>query len=278
MKRVATPLVLALAVGACQEAVGPETGARPEAVGPAFVVAPAPTAQNERVLICKDGPAGTYWFNVDGPNNGGNDLVGDVSVDAGACLEVTFEGGSSKPVTVYEDLTKMPVGVAFDHIEVRQKTGSVFTTSSTNNSTVTVQVAGTSGAVITFYNKLIPPPPPPPATQGCTPGYWKQKQHFDSWTAPYTPTTLFSSVFEDAFPGMTLLDVLNDNGNKTGLEALGRHTVAALLNGASAGVSYGLTDQEVIDAFNAVYPGTKNQLNAQKDKFAAANERGCPLN
>ena len=40
--------------------------------------------------------------------------------------------------------------------------------------------------------------------------------------------------FDDAFPGMTLLEVLSQGGG--GLNALGRHTVAALLNAAS-GVS-----------------------------------------
>jgi hypothetical protein len=43
----------------------------------------------------------------------------------------------------------------------------------------------------------------------CTPGFWKQSQHFDSWTAPYDPTDLFSAYFEDAFPGETLRQVLS---------------------------------------------------------------------
>ena len=112
--------------------------------------------------------------------------------------------------------------------------------------------------------------------EGCTPGYWKQDQHFDSWSAPYTPDTPFSAVFEDAFPGMTLLEVLGNGGG--GLDALGRHTVAALLNAASGGVEYGWSTGEVIDAFNAVYPGTRSAYTAVKNDFAYDNERGCPLN
>lgn len=111
---------------------------------------------------------------------------------------------------------------------------------------------------------------------GCTPGYWKQPHHFDSWPAPYDPTDLFSEHFEDAFPGMTLVDVLNNGGG--GLNALGRHTVAALLNSASSGVSFELSPAEVISAFNGVFPGTKSQYNALKDQFAGLNERLCPLN
>jgi len=112
--------------------------------------------------------------------------------------------------------------------------------------------------------------------EGCTPGYWKQDQHFDSWPAPYTPNMLFSAVFEDAFPGMTLVQVLANGGG--GLDALGRHTVAALLNGASDGVSYDLSAQEVIDMFNDIYPGTDGEYEALKDLFANYNEQNCPLN
>jgi len=112
--------------------------------------------------------------------------------------------------------------------------------------------------------------------QGCTPGYWKQPHHFDSWPVPFTPASLFSEVFDDAFPGKTLLKVLRGGGG--GLNALGRHTVAALLNAAAGGVSFGLTRPEVIDFFNDVFPGTKDQYNDLKDSFEALNKQGCPLN
>ena len=118
------------------------------------------------------------------------------------------------------------------------------------------------------------------AAQGCTPGYWKQSQHFDSWTAPYTPGTLFSSVFENAFPGLTLLQVLqlrgSDGDAQNQLNALGRHTVAALLNAASGVVDYEFTTAQVIAAFNAVFPG--GDYEGQKNIFATENESGCPLN
>jgi cysteine-rich repeat protein len=112
--------------------------------------------------------------------------------------------------------------------------------------------------------------------QGCTPGYWKQAHHFDSWKN-YTPNTLFLTAFgENAFPGLRLIDVLRLEGG--GLNALGRHVVAALLNTASGEVDYGQTPQDIIDAFNATYPGTKEEYTALKNSLAADNERGCPLN
>jgi hypothetical protein len=106
-----------------------------------------------------------------------------------------------------------------------------------------------------------------------TPGYWKQKQHFGNWTLPYTPNTKFKHVFANAFPGKTLLQVLGQGGG--GLNALGRHTVAALLNAASSGVEYDLTVDEVIAAFNAAYQS--GDYEEQKDVFADLNEQGCPL-
>lgn len=113
--------------------------------------------------------------------------------------------------------------------------------------------------------------------EGCTPGYWKQAHHFDSWPAPYTPDTPFGSVFEDAFPGMTLRDVLWQGGG--GLRALGRHTVAALLNGGDSGVDYALSDAAVISIFNDVYPGTRREyIDVKNGFFEINNEQSCPLN
>ena len=120
--------------------------------------------------------------------------------------------------------------------------------------------------------------------EGCTPGFWKQKQHFDSWPAPYIPSpdgTPFSDVFEDAFPGMpdgmTLLEVMLPGGGNNHLRQLGRHTVAALLNAASTEVDYDLTVDEVIDLFNGVFPGTNKEYRELKDIFADFNEQGCPI-
>ncbi len=112
--------------------------------------------------------------------------------------------------------------------------------------------------------------------QGCTPGYWKQSHHFDSWTAPYTPNTLFSNVFENAFPGKTLLQVLWQGGG--GLKALGRHTVAALLNAASPNADYDFSTNDVINMFNDVYPGSKQDYNSVKNTLENFNEQVCPLN
>ncbi len=109
---------------------------------------------------------------------------------------------------------------------------------------------------------------------GCTPGFWKN--HTELWANPYMSDDLFATYFEDAFPGSTLLDVLGQGGG--GLIALGRHTVAALLNAAHTDVPYPMSTDEIINAFNDIYPdGTKQDYNALKDIFEGYNQIGCSI-
>src|SRR4030095_2518593 len=94
---------------------------------------------------------------------------------------------------------------------------------------------------------------PPPSGDGCGVEFWQLPENFQNWPSQYTPTTLFSSVFEHAFPGRTLLQVLQTTG--TGLNALGRQTVAALLNAATI-PGFPLTTAQVISMFNAAFPSS----------------------
>jgi hypothetical protein len=113
----------------------------------------------------------------------------------------------------------------------------------------------------------------PGGGEGCTPGFWKQRQHFDSWTG-YSPDDMFFDVFGvDAFPGMSLLDVLRQGGG--GLKALGRHTVAALLDAANPDVAYGMSEAEIIAAFADAFDS--RDFEDLKDLLEERNESGCPL-
>jgi hypothetical protein len=125
---------------------------------------------------------------------------------------------------------------------------------------------------VTFTNEL---DPPPPGDEGCTPGYWKQSQHFDSWEG-YATGDDFDTVFGvDLFsPDITLLQALNLGGG--GVNALARHAVAALLNAASSGVDASLTEAEVIQLVQDAE--TSGDFEAAKNTLAASNELGCPLN
>lgn len=72
---------------------------------------------------------------------------------------------------------------------------------------------------------------------------------------------------------LTLMQVLWLGGDEDPYR-LGAHAVAALLNAAHGGVSFGYTPGEIIDLFDAGYAtdpeGTKNG-------FQLLNEQGCPL-
>jgi hypothetical protein len=119
--------------------------------------------------------------------------------------------------------------------------------------------------------------------EGCTPGYWKQQQHLDSWAPTGCKTTdKFNTVFgvtqyvKNNGTPYTLLEVMqhcSGNGDPVSTN-LGFHAVAALLNAAHPNVSYGYTAGEIITLF-------QNNLNRPaelKDSLAMLNERGCPLN
>lgn len=108
---------------------------------------------------------------------------------------------------------------------------------------------------------------------GCTPGYWQQRHHFDSWEV-YSPTDSYSVTFGVTLArDYTLAESLGKGGGGAG--ALMRHSTAALLNSVNGGVDFAFTEAEVIaivqDAFaTGEYEAAKNLLEAQ-------NEAGCPL-
>lgn len=128
--------------------------------------------------------------------------------------------------------------------------------------------------------------PKGPACAGCTPGYWRQPQHLDSWLATgFRPSDTFNSVFgvtayvrTDGTP-YTLLEVLRElQGSGDPISTnLGFHAVAALLNAAHPGVNYGYEAGDIITLFiNNI--GTPVQAAKLKNSFVMLNQRDCPLN
>jgi len=123
--------------------------------------------------------------------------------------------------------------------------------------------------------------------QGCTPGYWKQEQHFGSWCPDYTIDTMFNAVFgvgtdfklecgKRYVSDPTLLDALNVGCGKT--NALVRSSVAALLNACSSDVGYPVNEawiiQHVTDAILSSGTLDDEQLYKKLDYW---NNMGCPL-
>lgn len=268
--------VAALAAVACQQATEPtsDLGARPS-----FALVSGPNPKGEQIVVCKVGPLGSYQFTYSGtlvatgaPVSGS--LTVNVTDPAGDCTHLGFFGG---PGVVMDITETVPAGQEVVSITVDQLTGADQTIAGPANTATGVLASGNpkQSAVVTFTNRVTPPPPPPEGGEGCTPGYWGRPQHFDSWTSPYTTSTTFLSVFGvNAYPGMTLLDVVNNPGPPK--KQLGRMAVAALLNAASPGVDFDLTTAEVIAAFNAAW--ASGDYNTTKDMLDDLNNQGCPLN
>jgi hypothetical protein len=228
------------------------------------------------VLLKKFGPNATYTFDLDiayGVFTSGN----PATVNNAEWTELWRANDPAAPIAnmdVFEQLTpglkvdsvwimplvRMPDGTLLETINYQQ------TIVGTNQFTIP-DLGWNNAAYVQVFNSA------GQGAEGCTPGYWKQPHHFDSWTG-YAPTAAFSSVFANAFPGKSLVQVAGQGGG--GLKALGRHTVAALLNSTSAGVDYPLSTAEVIALFNAAY--ASGNYEAAKNRLAGLNERNCYLN
>ncbi len=192
------------------------------------------------------------------------------------CME-SWNASSNNTVSITAALLGYSPGYVLDRIvrTTGDGAGAEWTSALYDVTSATVDVSNRIGGSIWF--KFRDRSLPAVGGEGCTLGYWKQQHHFDSWPAPFSPTTQFASVFANAFPGRTLVQVLRLNGG--GLNALGRQAVAALLSAASADVDYDLAVADVITAFNAAYASAdRRTITNQKDVFDMLNNQGCPLN
>lgn len=94
----------------------------------------------------------------------------------------------------------------------------------------------------------------PQVFQGCTPGFWKQTQHFYAYPAGLTPSTTLTAagfVLPAGLANDTLLTALNYQGGPTVADAsriLLRQAVASLLN--SKTIPYPLSSAQVLSQVN----------------------------
>ena len=123
--------------------------------------------------------------------------------------------------------------------------------------------------------------------QGCTPGYWKQTQHLDSWLATgFSPNQTLESVFDVpnqfGLDNKTLRQALSFKGSTTNTGAaqiLLRAAVSALLNSAHPDIDYPRTTAEVIAQVNAALASNnRNTMLSLAAELDADNNLSCPLN
>ncbi|MBP6902404.1 MAG: carboxypeptidase regulatory-like domain-containing protein [Burkholderiaceae bacterium] len=118
-------------------------------------------------------------------------------------------------------------------------------------------------------------------TEGLTPGFWKTHSSYgpaplSGWPETgYNPDQGYEAIFGVSITGSepTLLQALGTSGG--GMDALLRHSAAALLNAANPSVDYEYTVAEVIAMTQAAF--ASGNYEATKNLFAAQNELGADL-
>jgi hypothetical protein len=125
-------------------------------------------------------------------------------------------------------------------------------------------------------------PTPVVGNEGCTPGFWKQPQHFHFWCAPYAPNTLVSTVFDTTdcgcdFSSLTFLQALSGSSGPTICDAqrkLYQMGVSALLNACS--VAYPLSTAQIISEVNAALASCdKSTVLAEASRLDTFNNFGA---
>ncbi|MCA0374367.1 MAG: MSCRAMM family adhesin SdrC [Gemmatimonadetes bacterium] len=240
--------------------------------------------------VVLSGSIGNYAW-IDSNGNGKQD-VGEPALDG---VVVTLSGTASGTQTTsgggqylftglgagsYTVTATAPAGYTFTTTNAAGTTNA----NDSNGATSSVTLATNSSSDLTIDFGFVPVAG---GGQGCTPGYWKQSQHFDSWKG-YTQTDMVDAVFGVTFRSthkqnpkgaLSLLDALGLNGNGGG-EQLFRHGTAALLNAvANSGVSYPYTAAQVISMVRTAWlSGNATTISNTHKLLGDANEAGCPLN
>jgi hypothetical protein len=273
--RVVLMAPLAVMLAACSESItdpvvsGPSGGFQLRSV---FL-------PNPEVAICKRGGEleKQYPFTLQATGGTGYTLPLGTAFHAPStadnCFVMFFPGQGTTTLTLSEVEGYMPSMIVLERVGLINSVDTVRGVSS-----VTFDASAEQVVYVFVHNDAVPPPPPPPptGTQGCTPGYWKQSQHFGSWKSPYSPSSSrFNTVFGvSLFSGSTtMLQALGTGGG--GRYRLGRHATAALLNAANNSVNYGMTTAQVIAAVRAA--AQTGNYDSAADAFEARNEKGCPL-
>lgn len=290
--RLGSTLAVLAVLGACADAVGPAPNSAPRFAN----YYPSPYGDTFVCTYIRPFVGGGTWSYGLSTNpsvgtfpNGNPVLFTLPAADYSAidpiadCTQAWMPTSANQTTQLAVTLNSFPNALLkLDSVEVRQFNNNFFisyTLPTTNP--IRVTVADTMTTRVKFwFSKLDappPPPPPPPSGEGCTPGYWKQSQHFDSYPAPYTYASSFNGTFGVSTMYTTFVNALSAKGG--GVGALARHGTAALLNAQSSAVDFGMTPAQVITlVHDAIASGNAVRIESAHVRLAEMNEYGCPLN
>ena len=118
--------------------------------------------------------------------------------------------------------------------------------------------------------------------EGCTLGYWKVRQHHDSWPAPYNTGSNLQVSFGPHAYNASFLTALNYKGGPGvdgGKRILLKQAVAALLGATSPDVDYPITAGTVTSQVAAALASNDREVMLSlSTTLDAYNNQGCPLN
>ncbi len=231
----------------------------------AMVITAPITANDGAVTVCKEGPAGTYNFDVTAFDAGevlnAAEVAGDgtFSVDADECVEIAT--ATTAPLNITVDEVGGVANTQFLRADIYNVAPGATQTggspaSQVFSEPVTVQF-GDAGKVIVFVNQLISTDP------GCTltQGYWKThadpdntKKYDDTWDDLGGSDAIF-------LWGLSYIDILNTAPKGDAWYILAHQYIAAILNEAAGANTVTPTDitDELADALallTAWAPGT----------------------
>ncbi len=271
--KIVAPLMLAVAAVACSESGEVLTQPGLHGLAPSLIAHPGGPGIGERIIVCKEGGAGTYDFTYSGGASGG------FSLEPGQCWLVGRFGGAGVTLSI----TEVPrqghevVSIAVDQVTPTDQ----FVTGTNTVSGVVGNGFTPDAALVTFTNRVIVTETP--GDEGCTPGYWKN--HEDSWVG-YSTSATAGSVFAlggfSTLASKSLLLTLDGDGGRGTLGAakiLLRAATAALLNAAHPGVDYTLTASGIVTQVNAALASNNRAtMLTLATSLDNDNNLGCPLN
>ena len=258
----------------------PRTGSGPSlAVNDAVGDEVTPTPAVGRLTVCKSSGsnvAGHFTITGAPVNSGtGQSFAGDLVVEPGHCRIAAFGNnvsGKAWRVTVTETspgfVAPLKEREILDENESAPPAAVVLPEVNATPGTA-YDINNIHGYTLTYTNIV------ELGNEGCTPGYWKQTQHFGNWPVALN-TTFAMAGMNFGYTG-TLLSGLGANGG--GVNALARHAAAAYLNSLSGDVDFAYTTAQVIAIANGTGIYSSLTIEQRKDLLAAANEGvgGCPL-
>ena len=238
---------------------GPDSPTDPAKTGgPAFAAADLGAgnglANFEFIEVCKYGSTADVTVDMTQASSGNTSVT--YSFADGECRNLgNFDATVGLgPADITASESNIPTGFQFDSLRttiVGRNGASGSVNVSTTNSFAILGADNDIGILLEFYNSEIPSG----GGEGCTPGYWKQSQHFDSWVPTgFLTTQTAGSVFSSlgaacpTLAGKTLVDSLQGGGGANfckKVRILTRAAVAAVLNAAHLGVSYPRTVADI---------------------------------